>query len=68
MENVAAIELMEGDHSPYGNSASLSFIAGQLQEAGKAAVEKEELEAEVNRLNALHPVKIDNRWSSNPKC
>ena len=68
MENVAVTELMEGDHSPYGNSVSLSFIANQLQQAGKAVAEKEELEAEVNRLNALHPVKIDNRWSSNPKA
>ena len=50
----------------YGNQASLSFIADQLTEAGKTAAENEELQAEVHKLNALHPVKIDSRWS-NPK-
>ena len=27
-------------------------------------VEKEELQQQVHKLNALHPVKIDNRWSN----
>ena len=48
-------------------NVSLNFIADQLQAAGKTAVEKDELEAQLDRLNALQPAKIDNRWSTNAK-
>ena len=64
LEHIAATELLDGDNSAYGNQASLCFIADQLTEAGQIAVEKEELQQQVQRLNALHPVKIDNRWSN----
>ena len=64
LEHVALLELMDGDNSAYGNQASLCFIADQLTEAGKIAVEKEELQQQVQKLNALHPVKIDSRWSN----
>ena len=59
LEHIAATELLDGDNSAYGNQASLCFIADQLTEAGKIAVEKEELQQQVQKLNALHPVKID---------
>ena len=51
----------------YSDALSLYYIADQLQVAGKVAIEKDDLEAQLEKSNALQPAKIDNGWSTNSK-